>query len=320
MNRIKLLLKEEKKELKDIDIRRYDFYLSKKEQDEWDKRNILYNTLWFYLNKSNKYPEVEYSNTVTDIYKFLSPFKAWEIVYHGYGKVFDPPKYKHAGKKGRFCADIMTGWWNPFKYFLGLSDSISRESIEDMINNDKFPSEKESIEETLSLEEIEELSPEIINKVNGTKLVEWIQKQNSDISVKYIHKFLRFLRVVYTIGNIIPAPDNPSPGGRGGKGLDTWQYKLEYTIKGGNSVKWKNYIDYSFDGWNDFIESNYLKVYFDKYDKNFQKPKRFWKNEKLNSGTTATLDDWAEYFTNATDCINQRNDAIQGAINSKGDE
>lgn len=320
MDRIRVLF-EEKENLKNIDIRRYDFYLSKAEQDAWDKRNILYNTLWFYSNKSNKYPEVEYSDTVTDTYKFLLPFKAWEIVYHEYGKVFDPPKYKHNGR-GRFCADIMNGWWNPFKYFLGLSDSISRKSIKEMINKKEVPLEKEPIKGALSLEEVEKLTPEIINRAKKTKLFKWFSSKREKIAVEEIHKFLRFLKVVYTIGNIVPTPTFRTCGHNLNKNLDDWYGKQTFI----NQIEDKDYGKETLDNWHSYISCYEGKTYNDKFDnfiiKNYlqgyfcnKEIKSYWKNCKHDkepkSIEEATPNDWTIYFENATERINDRNDAIE---------
>ena len=40
------------------DIRLNDYYLDEKEREDWNNRNILYNTIWFYLNKRGM-PDIE---------------------------------------------------------------------------------------------------------------------------------------------------------------------------------------------------------------------------------------------------------------------
>lgn len=50
------------------DIRLNDYYLDEKEREDWNNRNILYNTIWFYLNKRGM-PDIEYSDVAVNIYK-----------------------------------------------------------------------------------------------------------------------------------------------------------------------------------------------------------------------------------------------------------
>lgn len=314
MDRIRTLLKE--KSFKDIDIRRYDFYLSKKEQDEWDKRNILYNTLWFYLNKSNKYPEVEYSDTVIDIYKFLSPFKDWEIVYHGYGKVFDPPKYKHTGKRGRFCADIMTGWWNPFKICVGLScrKNITNELLNEIPQNDDY--KKWLNDKIIKAFPHEDLKNSRNLRENIPELVE---------------KITSFLEVVYTIGNIIPAPINWLSG----SSLDSWDNKVTIIKKnlnsnlpvkdgGSNIGDWYRYIEEEYNNsFDEFLKDNDL--YFSEKIITIKKTISFFGKDINESFSNVTIEEWIKFFTNAKEFIDGRNDAIQKRYNEeikkpKGDE
>ena len=286
------------------DIRASDFYLTKNEAKDWEKRNILYNTLWFYSNKSNGYPEVEYSDEIINTFNRFTPFKDWEVVYHAGGKVFNPA-CKHSGK-GRFVADIMTGWWIPLKSFLNLKSTSSK---------------KELVEELILNLENNQL---VTNDISLLDLLAWFKNLNSKINEQQLVAFLKFLEVIYTKGNIIPAPENPGQGGgRGGPGLDSWQHKLSHRINCGNgaSENWNTYIAtcYNFkkenSNWVNFVESNFLEGYFED-NKTYRTMISFWPKNKdlnLNSGNNATLDDWATYFENATQCIVSRNIAIDTA-------
>lgn len=104
-------------------------------------------------------------------------------------------------------ADIMNGWWNCFKELL---DFKSRGGGDD-------------------LERLGRLLNESQNNVN---LVELLKGELKDDYVKdgdeICKALLRFLKVVYTTGNMTPAPINPSTGRYG---LDNWEYKLN-TYKG----------------------------------------------------------------------------------------
>lgn len=50
------------------DLRRTDFYLTLEEQNNWDDNNILYNNIWFFINKQ-KMPDIEYSDAAISIFK-----------------------------------------------------------------------------------------------------------------------------------------------------------------------------------------------------------------------------------------------------------
>lgn len=294
MDRIRILL-EETKNLNKIDIRRYDFYLSEKEQEEWSKHESdpLYNTLWFEAYAGG--PDIEYSKTVVEIYSILPFYKKklivsdndeseWEKVYHSGGEIIRPKNDKN------FTADLMTGWWNPFALIFEISD------------RKKF-------------------RKEIRAAKNFSEWYEKFKEKNAKIfeNIDFMKELNKFLKVVYTVGNTIPAPENI-----GGSGLDAWTHKLSYRIIANKSSAWENYISDFFGGLKNFIESNYLQTYFN--NSTYKNVKSFWekskkndvqnegrlnKNLTYNKATGAVLDDWAIYFENATERINDRNDAIE---------
>ena len=90
-------------------------------------------------------------------------------------------------------ADIMNGWWTCFKNIFGI--------------NSRNDNEKKT---------------ELLNLAKENKTDEIIEKISFDREKQEVYESLtRFLKVVYTTGNITPAPINP-----GGRGLDCWEYKL----------------------------------------------------------------------------------------------
>ena len=225
------------------DLRRTDFYLDKKEQEDWDKRNILYNTIWFYLNKQGKMPDIEYSDSAIKIYKNISYYQSWEITYH------------------------------------------SRKEINiDFLN--EIPSEKNS------------------------NLIEWFKKKNSKINKICIKSFLRFLGLIYTAGNIIPAPIN----WKSGSSLDGWDYKFKIIVSDNNNAQgliWKDYINNSYIGndfkekANHFIVANHLEMYIDN-----DKIISFWDPEQIINYHNISPSQWTIYFKTVSKCIEERTQKI----------
>ena len=250
------------------DLRRNDFYLTDIEKEEWDNRNILYNTIWFYLNKGriSKFPDIEYCDAAISAYKKLECYKECKIIYHtNSGKVL-------ISRNGKvLSADLMTGWWNPVSYYLGWSN---RKFItENLLNS--IPSEN-----------------------NDSVVVSWLVKkiEKDCASAKALLEFLKF---IYTEGNIIPAPVNWK-----GRGIDAWPYKLKEIKEGklDDAVAWKEYIRNTYEDFNDFIEQNKLQMYI----KN-EKIVSFWnENNEPRKWTEATDDQWKDYFTNAKSAIEDR--------------
>lgn len=259
----------------------------------WETQNVFYNTVCFSLNCKI---DVEFSIDIWNLYRDKLPyFKDWEIKEHNKGNKLVPKGYD-----GYFSADIMTGWWNPFKYFVGFTGG-ERENICRMMLFDKIPEDKDT-----------------------TKLLGWFQTLNKNIQKEHMESFLGFLEVVYTVGNVIPSPINRNYGNK----LDAWDAKLSVikdSFKGNKltELAWNQYIyscyggtsyDKKFDNenFNIFIEKNYLEMYWD----NKKKEIKFFWTDKNNQGQhiPQTLDDWATYFKNATECIEERNKSIQDEI------
>lgn len=303
----------EGKVLSEIDLRKIDLRylcLKENEQKEWENRNILYNTIWFYVKKAleKEVPEMEKSKFVYNVFNKLPPFnnnQKWICKYKKEGKkesFYCTPKYYDSSSADfqkdykPFTADLMTGWWVPFKYLTGLS---SRESLSIVLLK-KLPSEN-----------------------NEDELKKWFETINPNLKGKDgedpVKAFLDFLKVVYTVGNTIPAPENPAPG----RGLDTWQYKLHGRIMGQESDEWETYISECFENdWPKFVEKNFLKMYFEVSDKQYKNPISFWYGRafqegdslELNSAKNAKVKDWENYLKNATNCIVKRNEEIQTAL------
>ncbi len=99
-------------------------------------------------------------------------------------------------------ADIMNGWWYGFKILfpdvlIGIRQShATRENMRRMIEKIKDCPDKDVI---------------------GVIRKDYPTSDENDIKM-----FLGFLRVVYTMGNMTPAPINPPIG----RGADMWEHKL----------------------------------------------------------------------------------------------
>ena len=266
------------------DLRRNDFYLTDEEKKEWDNRNILYNTIWFFLNKKY-FPDIEYCDAAIKAYKKLDCYKDCTILYHtNVGKVL-------VSNNGEvLSADLMTGWWNPVSYYLGWTNrkSITKELL------DSIPVAKDD-----------------------EKVISWIteNKSKDNSSAKAL---LDFLGVIYTEGNIIPSPVNWK-----GRGIDAWPYKVEKIIdafktekkeekKLYDAIAWGKYICDNYEGidqiqkFNDFIKQNKLEMYIKDNE-----IISFWdKNNKPNKWTDATDEQWKDFFNNAKKAIEDRYKSI----------
>jgi hypothetical protein len=97
--------------------------------------------------------------------------------------------------------DIMNGWWYCFKQLFGCK---SKSNIEHYLKTDN----------TLM---------ELFKLLKANK-----QEYSDDEKKEIIQSFLKYLAVVYTIGNMTPAPINP--GGQ----FECWEYKL---VKYGENYK-----------------------------------------------------------------------------------
>ena len=258
------------------DIRYCDIYLNIKEKSEWKKRNVLYNTICFYLRKQWM-PDIEYSDSAILSYKKYSFFKDWEYTYHYNGG----KQLLNKVTESEMTADLMTGWWGPFKYFFDLK---SRKNItEDFLK--EIPSDNESI-------------------------IEWMQKKTG-AEENECSLLLKFLSCVYTAGNIIPSPINWK-----GEGLDSWPDKLSKIMSDDMkcSELWNFYIQKVYSGNNkkekfcSFVESNYLGMYFINDSLGEHLLEQVWKeNKKLSERTKK---EWGDYFKMITEKINERSKII----------
>ena len=278
------------------DLRVNDFYLTEEQKCDWHKRNILYNTLWFAQNKSYM-PDIEYSDLAISNYKEIPCYKDWGCIYHsGGGKVLITPKGKI------ITADLMTGWWNPFKYFLKLPIDGRQESMEKLL--EEVPKEKDEKD----------------------RIIKWIQEKNN-AAKEECNALLDFLNVVYTSGNIIPDPINWISG----RGIDSWEYKLhkifqyqdDSTSDDANVKAWNDYINDIFkknsleENRKFFIEENRLQMYFK--DDKFKDDHivSFW-GKKIPSGiAAATTEQWGNYFKITKELISERNKCLQAIYNKQ---
>lgn len=288
------------------DIRTTDIYLSEDEKKEWKNRNILYNTLWFYLHVVG--PEIEHSDFSVSKFQQAPPFDKWETVYHtNGGKVFIAltPKNSTSTPPKKLTADLMTGWWNPFKYFIGLNDADKSRSVlsRDLFSEDVFEKHKNDTENYWIVEWVKSKRRKNLKKENEEKIEE------------AVNAFVKFLEVVYTVGNTIPAPINWKIG----KTLDGWDYKFECIKKAFYQEKKANFQETC---WIEYINNYYDKNFetFIKQNHIVENGIPFWKKLKTEEFSNASPKEWKEYFKNATECINKRNKAIQDALSLKGDE
>ncbi len=97
-------------------------------------------------------------------------------------------------------ADIMNGWWYCFKFMFGLVDRKKKSGIEEIKNIIKEKENKDV--------------PKVLLKYAREKGI----KTYDEEAYKWL---ICFMRLAYTVGNITPAPINPSADP-----LDSWEYKL----------------------------------------------------------------------------------------------
>ena len=236
-------------------------------------------------------PDIEYSDVAVNIYKKNSFFKNWDCVYHYGGKVLCNPKTGEA-----FNADVMTGWWNPFKYFMGMN---SRKDIS------------------------ENLLKMIPPKNDDDEIVGWLQEYVKDADDEDCRALIEFLKIVYTAGNIIPAPLNWK-----GQGMDAWDCKMTCILENilennsGNKVTcsgaWAEYIKNEYRGENDenklkdFIKVNKLEMYFkDSLLKDLSLCSLWGDEDKPEVWTKASKKQWKNYLNNARKCIIDRTNKLE---------
>lgn len=263
------------------DLRCTEQYLSKEQIESWKKRNILYNTLWFCLEVNE--PDIEYSNAAIKEYRKLKCYAEWEVIEKKAGKkVLKAPS-------GEINADLMTGWWNPFKFFLKFPKRSNRVNCIKTFF-DKYGSQLE----TMNNEEVSKWM---------TKTFE--RKENA------CRKCLDFLKVVYTNGNMIPIITNY----RSGTTLDGWDTKMLGLIdsnlyKSKQIELWNKYIQEVFGSKKDFIIQNKLQHYFKD-----EKVDLFWDRTITFGYAKATDEEWEGYFKKVESKISNRNDLLNSVGN-----
>jgi len=260
------------------DLRINDKYLSEKEEVDWEEQNILYNTLWFSIRSGG--PDIEFCDSAIDSYKQIQHYYDWKEIYHSGGKTLIT-QYEN-----EISADIMTGWWNPFKKIMGLDKSKKRKILIDelLIEMDKMKS-----------------------KSDESRVIGWMVSR-SKCNKNTVESFLNFLRVVYTPGNLIPS----AVSYKSGSGLDGWDVKLEnirnaFINHEGYLKPWREYIEKNFDNdWKVFIKKNKLEMYYQEDDFEFENPVALFGDEGVVI-KEATDSNWGNYFKNAHDKISKRN-------------
>lgn len=233
------------KEVIKFDLRKS--FLTKLQLEEWEKNNILYNTLWFDINISA--PDIEFSYITQRLFQINKTYSSWEIVPRKNGG------YVLQNNKGlTITSDLMSGRWWFMKKLMGVKEGKkTRSELSLLYYNDI---------ESFRTSQDEDLYSVLVRKYG----------YNDEIW----KNFISYLNVVYTIGNMTPAGANP-----GGNGCDNWSNKLEKLHKyyfGGKSYsdksiikKWKPFLDEIYknnrdldDKWTSFIKDNFFQPYVDK--------------------------------------------------------
>lgn len=259
-----------------LDIRKT--YLTENRREDWEKYNILYNTLWFDYFVGG--PDIEHCKKAIEIYKKIPYYKQWkEVRYNGFRL--------EAPKSGIISADIMTGWWMAFKLFLRLEENLSSVKIR-----------KEYIKSLLQM-----MSDDKV-ELKDSKVAEWMSK-NFKRDKNACEKCLNFLDIVYTAGNIIPIATSYSPLNT----LDGWDTKLLKVLDKDNKKqqisKWRKYLEEEFTLWKNFIEINYLQCYFK--DSEYRHVDLFWDRTETFQYIKATDGEWESYFEKVIIKIKERN-------------
>lgn len=143
----------------------------------------------------------------------------------------------------------------------------------------------------------------------------WYVQKKNNAEIKDCIALLDFLNVVYTPGNIIPAPINWRPG----RGLDSWEMKLTaiFQNKEGYCAKvWNNYINDIFkdnsreEKLKSFIKANKLEMYFKDGNIGSCHIVSFWGEDKPYPLAKATTEQWGNYFRITKELISERNTLI----------
>lgn len=231
------------KEVIKFDLRKS--FLTKLQLEEWEKNNILYNTLWFDINISA--PDIEFSYISQRLFQINEKYSSWEIVPRKNGG------YVLQNNNGlTITSDLMSGRWCFMKKLMGMKEDKKTRS-------------------ELTLLYYKDIEP--FRKLQGEDLYSKLVRMygNND---KIWKNFISYLNVVYTIGNMTPAGANP-----GGNGYDNWVNKLEELHKyyfskkpydKSTIKKWKPFLDKIYEierdleeKWKSFIKDNFFQPYVD---------------------------------------------------------
>lgn len=267
------------------DLRCTEQYLSEKLIKKWKERNIFYNTIWFshkVAQKEIKGPDLEYSVAAIKEYVKINFYAEWDDTTKNGRSVLKPPSFDNP-----ICADVMTGWWNPLKYFLKLYNLKEMKNVrvrEKYIENLLVILRKEKLEGNESNEKVAKRMAEIFDRNKSA-----------------CEKCLEFLKVVYTGGNMIPIITNYCSG----SSLDGWDTKMLGLIspRTNQDKKWHRYADEVFGSVDQFIIQNKLEHYL--IDK---KVDMFW--DRKSKFKEATDEEWKKYFEKAESKISYRNEVL----------
>ena len=170
-----------------MEIKDYRRIIIEEGKDRFPELIVEWNSAKNYLHRTliyelSPYKDVEHYPCVTDDYE----------------------NYVVQASEKYATADIMNGWWYCFKTLFGLDSTHRRKG---------HPQVPEVMEKIKDIEE---------EDLPGFLFENYPMGNPGSFSKDCYAAFLKYVKVVYTPGNITPAPINPSPG----KGLDDWEYKL----------------------------------------------------------------------------------------------
>ena len=280
-------------------------YLDSAQMEIWEKSNILYKTLFYCTQISKKKPDLEYSRKAVDSYMKLPFYKKWSTKYNDKNEEVRLiiPSNEPNKEPVEIAADIMTGWWYPFKYFMRLDEwSEMGDAIKEF--RDTYGEKKvNKYIRYIYLNKLYKL--QAIDSDEDT-LVEWMAKKSKH-SRESCQACLEFLKVVYTEGNMIPIIKNFHPG----KSLDGWDYKMINIVDEGYNTaqaeKWRAYVKTYFEDVDNFVKANLLEDYYVN-----GKVLLLWSKDKpFNGFCEANEEEWKEYFTNAKERIVKRNEKLK---------
>lgn len=263
----------DKRDMKAVDLRTS--YLNDEQRQKWIISNVFFNTLYFDNEvKVKGKPDVEYCQEALKCYKRIDYYKEWK-------EWNDKGQYGLINPNGRrIRADLMTGWWNPTKWFLRINGN----------------------RKTLSSKLYRTCCESNVQKMNYKEVTEWLSKEFSR-SIAACRALCDFLEVVYTEGNIIPIGMSYSPGST----LDGWDTKmLEIFNDSGKHADLHEYIKTNFSSKEEFLGVNKLEDYYSD-----NRVILFWDRTIRFGFGKASDDEWKTYFLNAKAMINKRNEKLR---------